>query len=36
MLSRLARLAAALYAELEDFRLRHRIAKLEKKFKAQS
>ena len=36
MLSRLARLAAALYAELEDLRLRHRIAKLENKFKAPS
>jgi hypothetical protein len=36
MLSRLARLAAAVYAELEGIRLRHRIAKLEKKFKVKS
>ena len=34
MLSRLAHLAAALYAELEDLWLRNRIAKLERKFKA--
>jgi hypothetical protein len=36
MLSRLARLAAAVYAELEGIRLRHRIAKLEQKFKVKS
>jgi hypothetical protein len=36
MLSRLAHLAAAIYAELEAVGLRHRIAKLERRFKAPS
>jgi hypothetical protein len=36
MLSRLARFAAAMYAELEAIELRHRIAMLERKFKAPS
>jgi hypothetical protein len=36
MLSRLARFAAAVYAELEAVELRHRIATLERKFKAPS
>ena len=36
MLSRLARFAAAMYAELEAVELRHRIAMLERKFKAPS
>jgi hypothetical protein len=36
MLSRLAHLAAALYGELEALGLRHRIAKLERKFKTPS
>ena len=36
MLSRLARFAAAIYAELEAVELRHRIATLERKFKAPS
>ena len=36
MLSRLARFAAAMYAELEAVELRHRIATLERKFKAPS
>jgi hypothetical protein len=35
MLSRLARFAAAMYAELEAVELRHRIAMLERKFKAR-
>ena len=36
MLSRLARFAAAMYAELEAVELRHQIAMLERKFKAPS
>ena len=36
MLSRLARFAAAMYAELEAVELRHRMAMLERKFKAPS
>jgi hypothetical protein len=36
MLSRLGQLAAAIYAELEAVRLRHRIATLERKFKSPS
>lgn len=36
MLSRLARFAAAMYVELEAVELRHRIATLERKFKAPS
>jgi hypothetical protein len=36
MLSRLARFAAAMYAELEAIELRHRMAMLERKFKAPS
>ena len=36
MLSRLARFAAAMYAELEAVELRHRIAMLERKFKSPS
>ena len=35
MLSRLARFAAAMYAELEAVELRHRIAMLERKFQAR-
>ena len=35
MLSRLARFAAAKYAELEALKLRHRIAMLERKLKAR-
>jgi hypothetical protein len=35
MLSRIARFAAAMYAELEAVELRHRIAMLERKFEAQ-